>query len=100
KIMAGKKDGPPHSIKFFETGIAREIAQMAAPLPEVVNIPATQVEAGREATQHHTASDYRTAKDAGRAAHAKLRDHIATAERALAGGSEGGGQAVELLPPA
>jgi uncharacterized protein YdaU (DUF1376 family) len=42
--IAKKRDGPPHSIQYFERPIAKLIAEQAAPLPNVVTLPAQTIE--------------------------------------------------------
>ena len=43
QVMRAKRDGPPSSIKYFEPGIAKYLAQQNAPLPVVVELPAITV---------------------------------------------------------
>lgn len=42
-VMAGKRDGPPDSFRYFEKAIARARAEAAAPLPTVNVLPAQEI---------------------------------------------------------
>jgi hypothetical protein len=50
EIMAGKRDGPPAKITYFEKGIARFVARLAQPVPKAD--PKTESRHGRTLTPH------------------------------------------------
>lgn len=77
--MAAKRDGPPHSIKYFERAIARAVADQSAPLPQVVinhKPEVIHVEAGGA----RPASSYGASRDRAREAVAKLQAYARSGE--------------------
>lgn len=46
---------PPHGIKYFESAVARFIAQQKAPLPEVISVPAKTIEVSNGKTAANSA---------------------------------------------
>ena len=75
-MMAGKRDGPPFTIQYFEKAIAREMKRLSAPLPTETTTPNTPE--ARHASQGP--NDWRRRRDAGHEARQQLRDWIDNAK--------------------
>lgn len=87
EAMAGKRDGPPLSINYFDKPIAKWIARRDQPLP--------QVKVQERETIHVVRKTDNPARDEFRSALDELKDHNRSA-RARSGGS---GAPLQLLPP-
>jgi hypothetical protein len=98
EVMAKKQDGPPYSISFFEKPIARAIGRQAAPLPKVTAIEDFTETTHAQTTQVFTRPDWRSSRDRGRAARAKLKAYVEASEHA--GGGQGSSDASGFLPAA
>lgn len=85
EAMAKKRDGPPHSINYFDKPIASFVGKQLAPLPEVRIQERETINVIRDAKAD--------AKSEFRAAHAGLRQFVARNR------SREGGEVVRLLQP-
>lgn len=100
-VMAGKRDGPPDTIAYFERPFARAHARQADPLPSVTIVPrkpeVIHAEAAAGRAGPGASADWRARRDAFVVAHNELATFCDADDE---GGGEGGAADAQPVPAA